>query len=208
MSEEDQNEIRTENAEIPAVAEENNSFAEAEKQEDTGSGNAAAPDKPGATSIFTLRNFFSFKGRTTRKEYWRLMPIVLVGYLVFGSLVSDFVSDFVSIIGLVCLYICQYSLLAISVRRLRDTGKKILPFVVVNLGAILVWKPLIVVDIYYLAIIMCRKSADKSAEDVMQEIRSQSLHSQLKNRPAAVKKPVALRSKTTSAASRTIKSKQ
>lgn len=70
-----------------------------------------------------LQNYANFKGRARRSEYWWTYLINVVGLLaivVIGSLINDSLGGILYILGALAIIIPT---LAVTVRRLHDTGK-------------------------------------------------------------------------------------
>lgn len=73
-------------------------------------------------------NYFNFEGRARRKEYWMFSLIHIIIFFVlgfFGGIFSDVNDDFGIGFILIILYFIATFLpsLAVTVRRLHDTGK-------------------------------------------------------------------------------------
>jgi uncharacterized membrane protein YhaH (DUF805 family) len=73
------------------------------------------------TVIYVFSNMFNFKGRSGRSEYWQFISFMFFTALVFGvfaGMIEFETSLLIVIIGV----IADISLIALTVRRLRDAG--------------------------------------------------------------------------------------
>jgi len=76
-----------------------------------------------------LKNYFNFKGRARRKEYWMFALFNFI-FAMLPSIAATFVADFsqeaamgLSILGLVYAVLVIIPGIAVGVRRLHDTGR-------------------------------------------------------------------------------------
>ena len=72
--------------------------------------------------ISVLKNYFTFSGRSSRKEYWMFILINVVISIIIG-IVGSIVGDKYSIISVLYILVMIIPTLAVDVRRLHDTGK-------------------------------------------------------------------------------------
>ncbi len=86
--------------------------------------------------LSTFKKYATFSGRAQRKEYWYFFLFNLIISIVLG-VIGDFISTFAGIAIVVSFFLILFiPSLAVSVRRLHDTGKngwmiliQVIPFI-------------------------------------------------------------------------------
>ena len=71
--------------------------------------------------IQSIQKYADFKGRASRKEYW--MTVFVQILITYGLLFIELVWDGEGILTLIYVYATLLPMIALSVRRLHDTGR-------------------------------------------------------------------------------------
>ena len=75
-----------------------------------------------------IKNYADFKGRTNRPDYWWVFLAIVICEVILGVLCAVFSAIHVGFIGTILSVVFELAILvpwlAITVRRLRDVGKK------------------------------------------------------------------------------------
>jgi len=69
----------------------------------------------------SLKNYFNFKGKASRKEFWTFYAFYLLAIL-FGGIVDGFIGETDLISGSI-LFLLYIPTLSCAVRKIHDTGK-------------------------------------------------------------------------------------